>query len=100
VRFEKLQENLRQCDILISSTAAPHYIIRKEDHLFLKPVTIFDLAVPRDIDPRLGLCPGVTLYNVEDIETRINSNKDKRIKEIEKADKIIEVELKRFYAKS
>lgn len=98
VRFEKLGRTISASDIIISATAAPHLIIKNEDWVSAGNVTIFDLAVPRDIDPLIGRRPGVVLYNIEDIERRINLNRNARFNEIQKAERIIESELRLFYS--
>lgn len=98
MRFSSLPEKLQEADILISSTSAPHLIVRKEDFMPAKPVTIFDLAVPRDIDPAIAKLHSVTLYNIEDIEKRIEGNKNCRLSEVTKAERIIEEEINEFYA--
>jgi len=98
IKFEGLAERLPDTDILISATSASHLIIKKEQFEPVKPITIFDLAVPRDIDPAIAGFAGVTLYDIKDIEKRVCDNRGRRIKEIEKAENIIEEEIKNYYA--
>ncbi|MDR0733079.1 MAG: hypothetical protein LBF08_03325 [Dysgonamonadaceae bacterium] len=85
-------------DILICATAAPHTIVRPED-LVQKTgdVLIFDLAFPRDVDPAVGLLPGVTLLNLEDIELFAKKNISLRKDEIAKAEAIVEEEIIKFF---
>ncbi|MHB9155680.1 MAG: glutamyl-tRNA reductase [Endomicrobiales bacterium] len=91
--FEGFTANLSGADIVISATSAPHFIIRPEHYAGTKPVIMFDLGVPRDIDPAVGGLPQVSLYNVEDIESRVEDNRRRRLEEIRKAEGIIEEEL-------
>lgn len=91
-----LKEVLSQTDILISATKAPHLIVKKEDIPLYKKIVIFDLAVPRDVDPELKNYKSVTLYNIEDIEAFSKENKRKRKSEIIKAEKLIEDEVVKF----
>jgi glutamyl-tRNA reductase len=100
IRFSGLPEKLITADILISSTSAPHLIVTKEDFIPQKPIVIFDLAVPRDIDPAITGISGVTLYNIEDIERRIDGNRNCRIGEIHKAERIIDEGIHSFYEKN
>jgi glutamyl-tRNA reductase len=95
--FEDFTANLADADIVISATSAPHFIIKREQYFGTKPVVMFDLAVPRDIDPGLDELPQVTLYNIEDIERRVDDNRRRRSNEIQKAELIIEEELSGFY---
>ena len=54
IKFDRLEEGLKEADMVISSTAAPHYIIKNS--LFKKimeqrdkPILFIDLALPRDL---------------------------------------------------
>jgi glutamyl-tRNA reductase len=82
-----------QSDIIISATAAPHLIIKREKFTARQPMIIFDLAVPRDIDPVIGALPNVTLYNNEDLEKIIRGKQKARAAEVKAAEKIIEEEV-------
>jgi glutamyl-tRNA reductase len=97
VRFDQLQEKLSASDIVISATSAPHLIVKKEQFQARQPLVIFDLAVPRDIDPRIGELPNVTLFDCEDVERRVADNLHRRSEEISKAVSIIEDEVRGFY---
>lgn len=58
-------------DLIICATSAAGYILGPEsmpvDVLAAreKPLQIFDLAIPRDVDPRVGALPGVTLHDLD-----------------------------------
>ena len=98
VRFNQLSTEMCSADIVVSATSSPHLIIKREDFITNRKMIMFDLAVPRDIDPEIGNLPCVTLYNIEDIEKRINVNRGRRIAEVKKAENIIEEEIGIFYA--
>jgi hypothetical protein len=57
IHFEDWEQEFRNLDILVSSTAAPHAIITLDKLApFLRarrhrPLFMIDLAIPRDIDP-------------------------------------------------
>ncbi len=92
--LDNLPQLLRQSDIIISATSAPHTIVKTamidaQHH----PHTLFDLAFPRDIEPEVGVVEGVTLYNLEDIEDFAQQNLVRRHKEESKALEIIEEEI-------
>lgn len=67
--YEKRFEFLSGFDILISTTASPHYTVTLADveGLGRLPKFMVDLAVPRDIQPQLGLLDNVTVYNVDQL---------------------------------
>ncbi|MCP4050941.1 MAG: glutamyl-tRNA reductase [bacterium] len=96
-RFDQLDNLIKNCDILISATSAPHYIVKYENYINNRKIHIFDLAVPRDIDPRIGQYPEVSLYNIEVIEQSIQMNLNERRQKVKSAENIIEEELAQFY---
>jgi glutamyl-tRNA reductase len=96
--FEQLNELLSTCDIVISSTSAPHQIIKKSgiaevmDTRNRKPLFMIDIAVPRDIEPACREISNVFLYDVDDLRNVINESLSQRKTEAIKAEKIIEEE--------
>ena len=101
VRFNRLEEGLRHADIVISSTAASHYIIKKSMLKRVmdgrdKPLLIIDLALPRDIEPTAADLEGLTLYNMEDLDLVIKGNMLKRRNEAKKAEEIVKKEAEEF----
>jgi len=55
--------DLSTVDIVVSATASRGYVIGPAD--LTGPVTIVDLAVPRDVDPAVAGLPGVRLIDLE-----------------------------------
>ncbi|MEG6615463.1 glutamyl-tRNA reductase [Peptococcaceae bacterium 1198_IL3148] len=102
VKFEELFKHMHSADIIISSTAARHYVIRYADMLELmhikknKSLILIDIAVPRDIDPRVGEIPGVTLYDIDDLQMVVDNNLEERRQAAVLAEGIIEEELNEF----
>lgn len=70
-RFDELKEILKTSDILITATRSPHFIIRKEtlEGLGGRRIFIIDLAVPRDVDPRVRELENIDLFYLEDLGT-------------------------------
>ena len=96
IRFKKMDESLHKIDILISATGAPHTLITKErlsflDDDHLSNMIMLDLANPRDISDDVREL-NVQLYNLDDLRYVTDKNKAKRVKEAEKAEKIIKNE--------
>lgn len=102
IKFDEMINILPEIDIVISSTSAPHLIIKKEDIKDLmhrrrhKPIFFIDIAIPRDIDPEIGSLDGIYLYNIDDLQAVVESNIKQRQKEIKKCEAIIEKEIKEF----
>ena len=57
---------------------------------------IIDLAVPRDTDEEIGFIQGVELYNINNIESNINQNINKRRSALKQAGKIIKQEVNKY----
>lgn len=96
VSFEQLETVLSKTDVLISATAAPHLVIKKERFPKDKSMLILDLAMPIDVDPAIGTFAGVRLFSLAEIEQQLDQNKALRIGEITKAEAIVSEEVIRF----
>jgi glutamyl-tRNA reductase len=99
-KLETLNNVLNKTDILISATSAPHIIIRHNNIPKNKEMTIFDLAVPRDVDSAISKLNNIKLYNIANLETLISKNLMKRKNEIIKAEEIIDQELEKYSQKN
>jgi len=96
IKFNEMNNTLSKIDIVISATGAPHTLINKERLSFLPQehlsnMIMLDLANPRDIDDDV-IELSVQLYNLDDLRYITDKNKERRVKEAEKAEKIIEKE--------
>ena len=94
---------LIDADIVISSTNAPDYLIkrqplaaimRKRRHRYM---FLIDIAVPRDIDPDVSKIDYAFLYNIDDLEAVVVSNLKDRQQEAGQAEQIVTEEAKQFY---
>ncbi|MEO0212584.1 MAG: hydroxymethylbilane synthase [candidate division WOR-3 bacterium] len=92
IEFEKFKNFLNNFDVIISATNNEEFLIEKSDISKLKSdVIIIDLSVPRSIDPDLK--EFVSLYNIDtlkEVEYKVDEM------EIEKANLIVEEEVKKF----
>jgi len=102
VAFADLQECLHRADIVLTSTAAPGFILHAPDFeraLRLRsqePVFVIDIAVPRDVDPASAELDNVYLYNVDDLEQVVNEHIVARRKEIEQCMAMVERSVEQF----
>lgn len=100
--WECITQALWNVDIVISSTSAPHAIIHPDtvrEAMLMRhnrPLFFVDIAVPRDVDPAVGDLPGVFLYNIDDLQTVVQTNLAHRKKEIPKVEAIINQEVAAF----
>lgn len=102
IRFDQLLAALVKIDILISSTSAPHFVIRKKEISDLmkqrkgRPLFLVDLAVPRDIEPEVGEIESVYLYDIDDIQKVVDKNIQLRQIETEASVQIIQRRVTEF----
>lgn len=102
VRFEDFLKEMVHADIIICSTNAPTYVLRREDMQRVmkerrnKPVFIIDISVPRNIDPEINNIDNVYLYDVDDLQGVVEENIMERKKEAEMAEAIIHEEIAAF----
>ncbi|MDP6438489.1 MAG: glutamyl-tRNA reductase, partial [Candidatus Brocadiia bacterium] len=88
-------------DLVICSTGAPDFVLRCEPLTGGlarrdRPLLIIDIAVPRDVEPRLGELPDVFLYNIDHLDRLVAENIDRRRREIPRAEAIVEWETRQF----
>jgi len=94
IGLEELANRLAEVDLVISSTAATEPIVTYQTASKIlaqrrRPLLIIDIAVPRDIDAKIGEFESVRLYDIDDLDERIIENKKKRQIEFDKAQQII-----------
>jgi len=99
VSFDQWNTVLAGVDVVISSTSAPHYVVKpwqieavRRVRKF-RPLFLIDLAVPRDIDPEVGEIEEVYLYDIDTIEQIAGEGRERRTAQIAVCEKIIEEEL-------
>jgi len=61
-----------------------------------RPVFVIDIAVPRDVDPRVNQLEGMFLYDIDDLQSVAASHLVDRGRESERAEAIIAEETERF----
>ncbi len=100
--MQELQCSLLEADVLISSTSATEYVITyemmKDVERFRKgnPIFLIDIAVPRDLDPRIGEIPNVFLYDIDDLQGIVDANLAERERAAEKIGKMIDGQIVAF----
>lgn len=104
VPFEEMRERLKEADVVISATAAPHYILLKEDIERAmegreKKLLLIDIANPRDIDEAAAEVEGVELHNIDSLRNISSENMRQRKEEAMRVEAIIAEELQLLKAK-
>lgn len=99
IDFEDKYRVVKDVDIIISSTSAPHFVIHKKefiDNYNGKSICILDLAVPRDVEPDIAAIDGVSLYVIDDIEKIAKENENKRIREFDRGMALIREDVSKY----
>jgi glutamyl-tRNA reductase len=102
VALDGIAQHLLDVDIVIASTAAPGFVLAAETvrHAMSqrrgRPLFLIDIAVPRDIDPAVRSLDNVFLFDMDDLETVVASNRQDREGEIRRVQAIVDDELGNF----
>ena len=101
VALEDLPSVVSAADLIISSTGSAEPVLTYEALAgeFRRSggsVIILDIAVPRDVDPRLAELPNVFLYSIDDLDLLVTANLDRRRQEVPRAEAVVEDEVQQF----
>jgi len=100
--LEQLDLYLDAADIILSSTGASTHVLLPDPVAAAmikrsgRPIFMVDIAVPRDIDPRIGEFEGVYLYDIDDLQQVVDVNLDSRKKEAELGRQLLEQDAFQF----
>ena len=101
IPFDLLYDQAARADIVIASTGSEHPIFnRSHGQSFLerrrnRPMFFIDIAVPRDVDPRMNQVEGCFVYDIDDLQQVAAAHLANRGRETAAAEAIVtrEVEL-------
>ena len=102
IRLAELPEQLKHFDIVVSCTASPQPIfgLRMVERACRaregRPMFMADLAVPRDIAPKVAYLPGVSVFTVDDLGSIVQSGASSRQAAVAQAEAIIETRVDSF----
>lgn len=102
IRFEEITDSLQLVDIIISSTGSPDYVITRDQVKGVirirrnRPIFFIDIAVPRDIDPRVNRLTNSYVYDIDDLQGVIEENIEDRQREAIKGERIVDEAVIRF----
>ena len=102
VSFDDLYAQAPHADIVITSTGAPQKIFgASHGQHFLhqrrnRPMFFIDIAVPRDVDPRLNEVEGCFVYDIDDLQQVAQANLADRSREAEAAETIVSREVDKY----
>ena len=102
VGLGELHAQMELVDIMVSSTGASGLILLQEEVKPImkqrknRPLFLIDIAVPRDLDPKLNDLDNVYLYDVDDLSQVVEVNKAEREQEAQRAERIVTEETLKF----
>jgi glutamyl-tRNA reductase len=102
VGLDDLPEQLLAADIALCSTSSPHPIVGRDELEIVmrerdgRPLLLIDIAVPRDVEAACAELPGVSLYDIDDLQAVVARNLSTREGELPRAEEIVEEEIHRF----
>lgn len=100
--FDEISAQLLEVDIVISSTASRDYVIHYDQVKGCmkkrrnRPLFFIDIAVPRDVEPRVNDIGNVYAYDIDDLKGVIEINLEQRQQEAVKAERIVQEEVIKF----
>jgi glutamyl-tRNA reductase len=105
IPYESFTDALPDVDIVIASSGAPHYILKKDQMKKVigsrknRPMFLIDIAVPRNIEPAVNELDNVFLYDIDDMQRVVARNVEGRKKIAEQAEEIIAEEVERMVSR-
>jgi glutamyl-tRNA reductase len=103
VPYDECWAGLADVDVLVCSTAAPHPIVvpallaptlRERGG---RPLCILDVALPRDVDPRVAALDNVFLYDIDDLRAVVSVGIEQRRSEVPTAEQLIDGEVEKYW---
>jgi glutamyl-tRNA reductase len=92
VGLADLPEVVRDADVVVSATASDDHVL---DEAALAPAgetVVVDIAQPRDVDPAAGTLSGVTVHDIDALESVTGDTHDRRAEAAARVEAMIETE--------
>jgi glutamyl-tRNA reductase len=102
IDYEYFEDAVPDVDIVLASSGAPHFILTPEQMRAAmgkrrnRPMFLIDIAVPRNIDPKVNELESVFLYDIDDLGKVVDDNLKGRIETAKDAEEIVREEVERM----
>jgi glutamyl-tRNA reductase len=102
VTLEQLPDAVADADLIVSATRAPGTLLSAATVARVmagragRPMTIIDLAVPRDVEAEAASIPSVTLYSIDAIQCVVERSLAQRASEVPRVEAIVHEEVVKF----
>ncbi|MGF1639060.1 MAG: glutamyl-tRNA reductase [Cyclobacteriaceae bacterium] len=100
VDFDNINQYIDRCDVVITSIGGDQFFIKSS---FVKSLNIpgykhfIDLSVPRSIESTIESVPGVSLYNIDNIQTKTNDALRRRLASVAHVEQIVDESILEFF---
>ena len=91
VPYAQRYDYVSRCDVIMSATTSPHYTLTREqfeqslaNRDVERRVHVFDLAIPRDVDPAIAAVPGCAVHDIDEFATQIGQENAQAIEAAQK----------------
>lgn len=103
MHYDECWQSLESVDVLVCSTASPRPVVRVE-HVGPamkargdRPLCVLDIALPRDVDAKVGQLENVFLYDLDDLRAAAAANLDRREDDVPAAERIVAGEVEKYW---
>jgi glutamyl-tRNA reductase len=102
VPWDRLHEQAGRADIVITSTGSDRHIFTRTHAKEMlerrrnRPMFFIDIAVPRDVDPKVNEMEGCFVYDIDDLQQLAASHLADRSRESAAAEKIVADEVAKY----
>ena len=102
VTLAEVGDVLANVDLLLTATDSTEVHVERQDIEAVmevragRPLVVVDVAVPRDVDPGVGLITGVALFDMDSLKAFTDASLYERRREVPKVQGILMEELERF----
>ncbi len=99
IPFEQYHSEMAHADIILCSTGASNYLISAEHvqravrRRHNRPIFLIDISVPRNIDPAVRDIDNAFLFDIDDLKSRVEQNREERLREADKAERLVSDEV-------
>jgi glutamyl-tRNA reductase len=104
VQSDELHSLLEKVDIIVTSVETQYHVIDAEslNRVMVlrkgRPLYIVDIGVPRNVAPDASLIKGIHLWDMNALSEIVKRNRNNRLSEVDRVERIIDAECKEFDA--
>ena len=92
VGLDALSAATARADLVVSATASPDYVLDDETLAAAGETLLVDIAQPRDIDPAVSARPGLTVRDIDALESVTDETHDRRQEAAARVEAMIDTE--------